>query len=85
MSVTRPVKLDRGTGITRNISMSGICFETDVGYVPGNLIIFFFKLTATTEKKLMLGYRGMIVRVERRDGKVGVAAKIVGSKIESRV
>ena len=85
MSVTRPVKLDRGTGITRNISMSGIFFETDVGYVPGSVIVFAIELDGPAEKKLMLGYRGMIVRVERRDGKVGVAAKIVGSKIESRV
>ena len=69
MSVTRPVKLDRGTGITRNISMSGVFFETDVGYVQGSVIIFAIELDGPSEKKLMLGYRGMIVRVERQTGK----------------
>ena len=84
MSMTRPVQLDRGPGITRNISMSGVFFETDVGYASGSVIIFSIELDGPAEKKFMLGCRGMIVRVERRDGKVGVAAKLLGSKIESR-
>jgi len=33
----------------------------------------------------MLRCRGEIVRVEHRDGKVGVAAKIVASKLEPGV
>ena len=82
MYATRPVRLDRGTGVTRNISMSGVFFEIDVGYAPGSIINFAIELDGPAEKKLMLGCRGMIVRVERRDGKVGVAAKIVGSKLE---
>ena len=65
--------------------MSAVFFETDMGYVQGSVIIFAIELDGPAEKKLLLEYRGMIVRVERRDGKVGVAAKIVGSKIESRV
>ena len=52
-------------------------FETDVGYVPGSVIILAIELEGPAEKKLMLGYRGMIVRVERRDGRVGIAAKIL--------
>jgi hypothetical protein len=65
--------------------MSAVFFETDVSYVQGSIIIFAIELDGPAEKKSMLRYRGMIVQVERRDGKVGVAAKIVGSKIESRV
>ena len=68
-----------------NISMSAVFFETHVGYVQRCVIIFAIELDGAAEKKSLLEYRGMIVRVERRDGKVGVAAKIVGSKIESRV
>jgi len=68
-----------------NISMSAVFFETDVGYVQRCVIILAIELDGAAEKKSLLEYRGMIVRVERRDGKVGVSAKIVGSKIESRV
>ena len=82
MSMRRPVQLDRGTGITRNISMSGVFFETDVGYASGSVIIFSIELDGPAEKKVMLGCRGMIVRVERRDGKACVAVKIVASKVE---
>ena len=85
MYATRPVRLDRGTGITRNISMSGVFFETEVDYAPEGVINFAIELDGPAEQKLMLQCRGMIVRVERRDGKMGVAAKIVRSKIESRV
>ena len=37
MYATRPVRLDRGTGVTRNISISGVFFETDVDYAPGSV------------------------------------------------
>ena len=84
MYATRPVRFNRGTGITRNISMSGVFFETDVDYVPESVINFAIELDGPAEKKLMLKCRGMIVRVEHRDGKLGVAAKIVGSNIVSR-
>ena len=49
--------------------MSAVFFETDVGYVQGSVIIFAIELDGPAEKKLMLGYRGMIVRVERQTGK----------------
>jgi len=38
VAATRPVKLDRGTGITRNVSASGVFFETDVEYAAGSEI-----------------------------------------------
>ena len=84
MSVTRPVSLDRGTGVTRNISTSGVFFETDVGYAPGSKIIFAIELDGPQGEKLMLRSRGEIVRIELRRGKVGVAVKIVASKLEPR-
>jgi len=80
MSVTRPVRLDRGTGITRNISTSGVFFETDVDYAPGNEIIFAIELEGPAERKLILRCRGMIVRIKHRAGKVGVAVEIVSSQ-----
>ena len=80
MFVTRPVRLGSRTGITRNISTSGIFFETDVDYAPGSEIIFAIELDGAPERELTLRCRGMVVRVEHRAGKVGVAVEIVASQ-----
>ena len=82
MASTRPVRLDRGTGITRNISASGVFFETDLDYAAGSQISFAIEFDGPRGEKMMLKCRGEIVRVEHRNGKVGVAAKIVASKLE---
>ncbi len=79
---TRPVRLDRGTGVTRNVSASGVFFETEVNYAAGSEIRFAIELDGPTGK-MMLKCQGQIVRVEHRDGKVGVAARIVASTLES--
>ena len=81
--VMRPVRLYRGTGITRNVSASGVFFETDLNYAPGSEINFSIGLDGPRGEKMVLKCQGQIVRVERRDGKVGIAAKIVASTLES--
>lgn len=85
MSVARPVQLDRGIGVTQNVSASGVFFETSEDQAAGSEINFAIELDGPGGEKLMLRCRGEIVRVERRDGKLGVAARIVASKIESVV
>ena len=82
MSVMRPVRLDRAAGLTRNISASGVFFEADADYALGSKIIFAIELDGPQGQKLELITRGEIVRVEPRGGKVGVAVKIVASKLE---
>ena len=82
MSVTRPVRLDRAAGITQNISASGVFFEADVDYAVGSKIIFAIELDGPQGEKLDLITRGELVRVELRGGKMGVAVKIVASKLE---
>ena len=82
MSVTRPVRLDRAAGVTRNISASGVFFEAYVDYAIGSKILFAIELDGPQGEKLELITRGEIVRVERRDGKACVAVKIVASKLE---
>jgi PilZ domain len=82
MSVTRPVVLARGSGVTRNISTSGVFFETNADYVVGSKIIFAIELDGSQGEKLELRSRGEIVRIEHRAGKVGVAVKIDASKLE---
>ena len=76
------VDLDHGTGVTRDVSTSGVFFETDMDCAPGSEISFSIGLDSPGGK-LTLQCKGQIVRVERRDGKIGVAAKIVASKLES--
>jgi hypothetical protein len=85
MSTTRPVQLDRGKGVTRNISTSAVFFETDVEYAVGSEILFAIELDGPAGEKSMLKCRGEIVRVELRGGKLGVAAKIVASKLEPEI
>jgi len=85
MSVTRPVRMDRVTGVTRNVSTSGVFFETNVDFAVGSKISFVIELEGLRDEKSMLRCQGEIVRVEHRDGKVGVAAKIVASTLESAV
>jgi len=82
MSVTRPVRLDRAAGVTRNISVSGVFFDADVDYAVGSKIIFAIELDGARGEKLELICRGEIVRVELRGSKACVAAKIVTSKLE---
>ncbi len=78
----RTVHLGQGTGITRDVSASGVFFETDVNYAAGSEITFSIEL-GTPGGKFMLKCKGQIVRVEQRDGKIGVAAKIIESRLES--
>src|SRR5258705_4809491 len=85
MSAARPVQLERGQGVTRNISTSGVLLETDVDYAEGSEITFAIELDGPQGEKLMLMSRGEIVRVERRNGKVSIAAKIIASQLESGV
>ena len=84
MFVTRPVRLGDRTGITRNISTSGVFFVTGRDYVPGNKINFTIELAGLRGGTLMLRSWGKIVRVEIRHGIVGVGAKILASKLETR-
>ena len=82
MSVTRPVVLARESGVTRNISTSGVFFETNADYAVGSKIIFAIELDGPQGENLELRSRGEIVRIEHRAGKVGMAVKIDASKLE---
>jgi hypothetical protein len=82
MSVRRPVRLNRGAGVTHNISASGVFFETNADFALGSKIIFAIELDGARGEKLELICRGEIVRVELRGSKACVAAKIVTSKLE---
>jgi hypothetical protein len=71
-----PIELEHGTGLTRDISASGVFFETDSSFPVGGTISFSLVLEyADPSGPLRLHCQGEIVRVERYEGKVGVAVR----------
>lgn len=72
-----PVELEGGKGITRDFSSSGIFFETDRSFSPGQPIEFTIMLEhADPAGPIRMKCRGEIVRVEESGQKIGVAATI---------
>lgn len=77
-----PVRLQGGaSGTTRDLSASGIYFETDVEPVQDSPLSFSVEFKSGTGG-MALRCQAQVVRVERLDGKVGVAARILESKLE---
>lgn len=74
------VSVDGVVGITRDVSESGIFFETDASYAAGSEISLFIDVD-TPGGRITLACRGDIVRVERHATRVGVAVKIVETTI----
>src|SRR6185503_5288149 len=70
-------------GETLNLSPSGLFFVVDEVMQAGSSLRFTLEFDSAGGK-LYMDCVGEIVRVERRDGKVGVAAKIVESRLERR-
>lgn len=81
VSAALPVDLGTATGITRDVSASGVFFEVDATYALSSEIRFAVELD-TPGGKMMLRCEGEIIRIEPRDKRVGVAVRIVESTIE---
>ena len=77
-----PVNLGNASGTTRDVSASGIFFETDAAYAIGNSIRFSVDLD-TPGGRMVLKCSGEIVRLEPQDERVGVAVQITESHLES--
>jgi hypothetical protein len=72
-----PVRLDKGTGVTRDVSQSGVFFFTDQSFAPGTTFNFVLELDyVASGEPVFLHCRGEVVRVETVGEKVGVAASI---------
>ncbi len=85
LPTTLPIQLDQGLGIARDISASGVFFETEVNYQPGSEIRFSVEFDGPWGK-MMMKCQGQVVRVEQlneqQDGKVGMAAKITELRLK---
>jgi hypothetical protein len=69
-----PVELDRTPGVMRDVSATGIFFETDAEYEVGNPIDVKLSLD-TPWGRVSVVCDGKIVRVESHEGRVGVAVQ----------
>ena len=78
-----PVTLPGGlTGMTRDISASGIYFETDSEPVGDSPLAFSVEFKNEVGVGMTLRCRGQVLRVEHHGSRVGVAARILESKLE---
>jgi hypothetical protein len=72
-----PVHLDRGSGITRDISSSGVFFFTDRKISQGMPLCFVLELGHVfTGEPVRLHCKGQVVRVEESGERTGVAVSI---------
>ncbi|MDP2969767.1 MAG: PilZ domain-containing protein [Deltaproteobacteria bacterium] len=82
--ITLPVDLERGTGITRNISTSGVLFETDQVFPTGALIQLTVLMEPTCPgTPACLHCQGQIVRAEQHEEKMGVAVAFTSYRFET--
>ena len=83
-SMTLPVELEQGSGITRNISTSGVFFETDQVFSTGALIRLILVLEEPTYPGIptCLHCQGQIVRAEQHEEKVGVGVAFTSYRFE---
>jgi hypothetical protein len=72
-----PVLTEGGEGVTRDLSGSGIFFETDGSFSTGQPIEFSIILEHLyPDRPVRLQCKGSVVRVEKKGQKVGVATTI---------
>ena len=72
-----PVQMNDSTGISRDISSSGIYFLTEQLLPPGDAVNFSVKLDfAYPHRQCLLTCRGEVLRVETTGHHFGVAASI---------
>lgn len=84
LPIELPVELGGDTGRTRDMSASGVYFETRQAFVPGAPITFALILEdaaiffgeGAAPSPFRLECEGQIVRVDQREDTVGVAAAL---------
>ena len=83
IDIALPVILENATGVTRDVSASGVFFwESGTFFINGESIRFTLERKIATGKLIRI-CRGIVVRTEPRDNDVGVAVRIIESKTEA--
>lgn len=79
-----PFTLDDGSGaITRDLSPSGVYFETEGEIAVGSLLHFSLEFD-NPSGDLLFQCVARVVRVQPEDGKLGVGAQFVESHLERK-
>jgi len=73
-----PVKMGTFDGLARNLSATGIYFETEAAPALGSHVCFAVELTVRGQK-LELMCDGKVLRIDYRNGVQGLAAKFDNS------
>jgi hypothetical protein len=80
--VSLPLKFDGGlSAVTRDISASGLFFETDSEQRVGNLIDVEIDLD-TPSGPIKFKAQGKIVRIEANGHRIGVGVELLNSRLE---
>jgi len=82
VKVELPVRLDNASGVTRDVSASGISFEVDANFTSGSEVSFVIELEGFNEL-MLLQCKGSIIRTEAHGEKIGVAVKITESVMQA--
>lgn len=80
--VSLPVSIASDNYITRDVSASGVFIEVNSSFNRGERVDFVIEFDSPGGK-LFLNCIGEIVRLEKRNDKIGVAVKIINSVMES--
>ena len=79
--ITLPLQqIGGGNGVTRDISASGLYFETDSELQVGSLIDFEIELD-TPGGPMKFKAQGQIVRIEPQGGRTGAGVKLLASRL----
>jgi hypothetical protein len=71
----QPVFLENATGFTQDVSASGVFFwVSGVSYTVGDEISFSLEMSRP-EGRTMVKCRGVVVRTEQNEARLGVAVK----------
>ena len=73
-----PIELNGKQGLTRNISATGVYFEAQPDQVPGSIVQFVVEVDVQGQKLKMV-CKGEVVRIDHKDGVVGIAVKLAHS------
>jgi hypothetical protein len=79
-----PVELEGGMGTTRDVSLSGVFFETEQSFAPGEQISLALVLERVSPgRPVRLQCDGRVVRVTPVDRRIGVAVAFSSYKFGS--
>ena len=77
IEIETPVHLEQGTGLTRDVSLSGVYFTTDQTLTEGAHFRFTMELEyAIPGRPMHVDCQAYVLRVEPQGNQLGIAARI---------